>query len=271
MRFLALLGLLSLAAAPQDQVKLELKAKKGDKVTVTESKDMSGSFTVSANGQEQILENSEKGAEKYSDEVVATDETGWPIEVKRSITEWWDEEKRPQGVEPVKTVSPLEGKTVTLKLSGDKTTVEGADKVDAKWIKSMKLKKNLFVRSLPSKPVAKGATWSVPGDELIKDFDEDRDAENPLKMKKGSATGTLKDIAGDVATVTYDIEMEGDMYGGVKVTLKMLVTVQIDTAKTRILSMNGEGTMDLDGEVTEQGFTMKGTMRLKNSATFSYP
>lgn len=271
MRFAILAAVLSLFA--QEKSKIEVRAKKGDKVTVRETKEVSGSFTVSAGGQEQELENREKSLEHYTDEIVAVDETGWPVEVKRSFREWWKEEKKPNMDEPVKESSPLEGQTVTLKLDGKKTKVDGAKgTIDDPWMKDLKLKKNIFIRSLPSKPVEKGASWTIESADLIADFDEDREEGNPMKMEKGSATGTLQDNAGGVLTIVYDIKMEGAMYDGVKVVLTMTLTAKIDGAKARMISLDGEGKMEFDGEATNQGqkFGMKGSMKLKNAASFSY-
>lgn len=277
MKIAAMLLGVALVAPPQDKCTLELKSKKGDRLTVVDEDSMEMNFTYTEGKAAQEGTMAEKASMKYTDDVVEIDAEGWPTEVNRSIEEWRTEKKDLGETEFRKVTHEYEGKTLTLKLKDGRTSVAGHEKLERDAKKKLNLRKRIFVSAFPKGAVAVGTTWSIDEKALLTDFNDEQrdDDEGPrMVMNKGKAVGKLESLEGgkrNAATVVYEIEMEGTMMDWVKTTLKATVTATLDPDARRMIGLKATGTIEYDGATGEgdKKKAMTGKVEMKSSTSFS--
>lgn len=267
-----------LAVTPQDKCTLAPKSKKGEKVGVKSQDTMDGKFTITAGEQEQELVMSEKSTLKYSDEVLDVDADGFPSHVMRTFKEWKVEGRKAGEEESSQETKPLEGKTIVIKRKDGKTTFEGAEEATTKDLRKHRLRPSIFFKSLPKGGVTEGDTWDIDEKALLKDFEEDQegaDEGDKITIKSAKARGTLKKVQlgkRSVATIVYEVTGEGEMSRGLKVKLDMKATLELNIDSQQMMSLKGEGTMDVEGDLEQGGQTMKvkGQFKMGGETVWTY-
>ncbi len=266
------------AEAPQDQCTLELKSKKGDRQSIVDLESMEMNFTYAEGKGAQEGSISETVSMKFTDEVVEVDADGWPTDVKRSVGEWRTEKKDLGETETKKKSHELEGKTLRLKLKDGKTTVEGHETLDREAKKKLNLRKRIFITAFPKGKVAVGTNWNIDEKALLEDFNEDQEGDEgpPLLMTKGKAVGTLQSLEGgkrNVATVVYELEMEGTLMDWVKTTMKATITATMNPDTSKMIALKATGTMEYDGATGEgnKKKSMTGKVDMKSETRYSNP
>ncbi len=259
---LAIAAFLAFAATlhAQEKVKLELRAKKGDKYTHTSKESNDGKILITFGGMEIAQEVKEREVRTYTDEVLEV-EGVQPTKVRRKHGEWHQSKTAPGQEEPTKTDKALAGKTIVLKKAGDKTEYEGAEGIPAAELKKNRLRHDAMLAGLPADPVAVGTTWPIDEKKLKEDFADD--GEGGMEITALKATGKLEKIEDHkgvrCAVLLIDITGDGILMGqkdlAIKLKLKAWIWLALDSG--RPLTMKGDGTGDLAGELEQDGNKVK--------------
>lgn len=258
----ALVLLASAARGGQEKVKLEVRAKKGDKYTRTSSESNEGTLTIEFGGQSIPQPVSEKETKKFKDEVLEVDGL-LPSRVRRTFTEWHQTKVPPGAAEPVQENRTLHGKTIVMKRAGEKTEYEGADGAPASELGQNRLRTEAVLTALPKEPVAPGAEWKLDEKLILQEFRESAEEESPVEFTAAKGTGRLdrvEDHKGQkcgVLVISLDAEGGLKEQKGVKLAMKMKMTVWLAIESGRALTMKGEGTGDLAGEIDMDGNKVK--------------
>jgi hypothetical protein len=259
----------------QDKVKLEVRAKKGDKYTHSAAESNDGKIHISIAGQEIDQEVKEREVRKYTDEILEV-EGNEPTRIRRKHVEWSQSKAAPGEAEPTKTDKALAGKTIVLKKAGDKTEYEGAEGIPAAELKKNRLRPEALLLNLPAEPVAIGATWTIDEKKLKEDFGDD--GEGGMELVGIKATGKLEKIEDHkgvrCAVLLIDIDGDGTIMGQkeMKLKLKLKAWIWLALESGRPLTMKGDGTGDLLGELEQDGnkIKMKGKFVFKTEGDIKY-
>ncbi len=275
MKPLSLLALLALAPVPQDTYKLEIKARKGDRYTHTSADTNEAKIKIVAGDQEILQETSEREVQKYRDEVLET-EGDLPSRVRRVFEEWYSEKKTPMAEEPAKEPRFLQGKTIVLIRKGDKTEYEGAEGAPAKELFKSRLNSiDAFLGDLPKEPVPVGHTWKLDGNKLKEEMSEGEEEIVFSTIQGAGKFARVEEHKGTkCAALVMNLDLEGDLKAqmGMKVRLKLEITILLALDTGRMLTMKGDGTGDITGELAQEEMKMKidGKLTLKGSGENVY-
>ncbi len=266
---LGLASLLLLAAAPaQDKVRLEVRAKKGEKYSHTSKESNEGTITIEFGGQSIPQQVLEKETKKYKDEILEV-EGSLPSKIRRSFTEWTETKLPPGGAEPVEEKKTLHGKTLVLKKVGDKTEYEGAEGVPASELAKNRLKPDALLATLPKEPVAPGAEWKLEEKLILDEFKDDAGEESQVEFTAARGTGRLERVEDHkgqkCGVIRIALELDGRIKEQKDVKLKMDLKADFWLAldSGRPLTMKGGGTGDLAGEVDMDGNKVKFSGKFK--------
>jgi hypothetical protein len=259
---LSALALLAAPALAQEKVKLEVRAKKGEKYTRTSHESNEGTVTVEFGGQSIPQPVSEKESKVVKDEVLEVDGVQ-PSKIRRTFTEWTQTKVPPGAAEPQKENRTLHGKTIVLKKNGDKTEYEGADGAPASELGQNRLRTESYLANLPKEPVAPGAEWTLDEKLILDEFREGADAESPVTFHAAKGVGRLERIEDHkgqkcgVLLLNLDIEGSVKEQKDVKLKMNMKATIWLGIDSGRPLTLKGEGTGDLAGEIDMDGNKVK--------------
>jgi hypothetical protein len=242
-----------LSAAPQDPVKLQIRAKKGERYTLSVTESTEGKVRIA--GQE--LPFKEKEVLKYEDEVLET-EGAEPARVRRKVLEWSKARQEEADAEPQKQSRQLEGKTIVLKKNGEKTDVEGAEGVPAAELREHQLRVDAYLSNLPKEAVKVGHEWNLDEKRLLEEFNEGADeGVTEVKSARGAARfEKVEDHKGvRCALIAVEVSGEGQIKEQMdaKIGFKMTVRIHLALESGRVLTMKGGGSGDLKGELDAGG------------------
>ncbi|GEM_PF-6197172 len=254
----------------QEKGTIRLRYNKGDRVSVSGLDKLVGTYTLTSGTQKKDWTQRGESQIAYDDEIVDLDAEGRPNHVRRAVRDWTEKIQLPGQSETTETKT-AKGKTLTLKLRGGRTSIEG-DTLSPEDRKKIRLS-SAILRSLPKGEIAVGFSWAVEEKELIRDFEEDKAPEDPLTVRIAKGGGRLTKLAAGRATVAFDIEASGDNGVGLNTSLRVKATVEIDCRAGRLLSIRSEGTIDVSGKIEQGGqeSAVQGKVTFENSSEFRIP
>ncbi len=256
---LALLTALPLLVQ-DDKVVIKFAPKEGDVLTTVEKSKME--MKVEAQGQE--MEVSNKGSKKTVVTYVAVKD-GKPTKKTEEFVEDVEEVLHPGMMEPTIKEKDLHGKTVTIMEKDGKTVIEGADDVDEKAKKKLKLDET-YAHFYSDKAVGVGDSWEVKGEQLIKAMDDDdfNDGKMTFKVKEFKEVNKVR-----CAVLETKFELSGKSEQGFAITFKAEgeLVVRLDRGYPVSLKLKGTVSMKGGGEDEEPAFKGEGPMTLETSST----
>jgi hypothetical protein len=240
---LALAAVCCPAARAQDKVTIKPNLKANEGWNMTQQTDMTMNMKITANGQEQPVDQKVKMDLK----AVMT-----PLEVKdglatKSKIKFGDDAKisltmagRSQDVP-----FPMAGKelTVTKKADGS-VEVEPAGVVDPKTQSMLSDMTDAASAFYPDKPVGVGDKWEVPGDKVAKMFQMEKGAKGTIEC---TLTGLKEQGGKKVAEVALKGNASGKMQGQLDVTLDLAGPMVLDLDSGQVLSQNMKANMTMKG------------------------
>jgi len=260
MRLPIALAALLVAASPQDTITLQSQPRKGDTVAEQHKVTMKLKLAVLAGGQKVDLEIESRESEKKTvefQEVAAGKVTRARFEFEECI-----EEKRPPGAEElVRSEKPLHGKKVTVESRDGKTTYDGADGLDDKSMKSLKLD-NEFSKVFPAKPVGVGESWEVGG-EVIRTLFENQEMDGKMTLKLTE----VKDFEGHrSAFLATELDLKGKAEAGIDIAAKLKGTIVVWIERGYTLRIKLDGRISMSGKTNEAELSGEGPMTVEVSA-----
>ena len=210
-----LLVALLLVLAPQEKEKITLKWNpvQGDVVTSTDKTSLEAKGT--AQGQE--LEFTNKSTKKTVT-TFTTVKDGKVVKKTIEFKESTEEGRQPGQDEEEKKEMDLHGKTVTLMEKDGKLVLEGADDVDEKETKKLKLDEG-WSHFLPGKEIAVGDSWEITGDALKKAM-EDEEFDGGKVTFKLKEVKEINKVKCAVLAATFDVQGTAQD-GQIKLKLKL--------------------------------------------------
>jgi hypothetical protein len=262
--FLAAGLLAGSAALAQQKHRLRDVASAGDLAAIESNMDMSLTIRSMANGQEGpsfSFENRE--TEQYTEEVLSVskgDATG----VRRSYTLAGSLETEPSGEKKV-NVSPLQGKTVTIRRKGSQVDVTAAEgELDDKTRKDLRFAlDNHGRRFFPDRDVTPGDEWTVDPKVAARLFDGAEQA-----VLRGSFVEVVEHQGLRCARVRVNIDVsirEEGAPGPIRMNLEGDLYHALDL--NRVLSLDVSGPVLMEGKIEEDGVVVelrgRGTTRMR--------
>jgi hypothetical protein len=241
----------------QDKVELRFTPRAGDVLTL-EAK-ISGSVKAKVDGQDIDLSfrNSNKSHSTHLEV-----EGGKTVKKEIHIESDIEEQKGPGAEEFTANPQPLHGKKITITLKEGKPVIEGADDVDEKQRKKLRLEEEMAYL-LPKKAVGVGDSWEVTGDDLKAAMGHDE------ALGEGKISFTVKEIKEIdkrrclVATATWDLS--GTAEEGFKVFIKLEGEEIFWIERGVALSFKGTGTVKVS--VPDSGFEGSGPVTVESKAS----
>ena len=257
--------LLVLSQAPETYP-LQWTCRKGDKVahTLTSKADLKGKRTVQGNPED--LEKLVTECKRYRDEVleIAAQE---PTQVRRKFTEWWEEVKKPSDAKPIRVAKTLQGKTIVLKKKGEETDFAGAPDAPAEELRMNRLRHDVYLLSLPRKPVAVGHEWAVDEKALAADLRDSIRGYDPVTSKATGKFEKVEAYAGvQCAVVVFTLETEGTWRGWnvSKYQVRSQMRGWLSLDRGRMLAVRTEGSTAFSAD------TQVGTVRTQVESSTTY-
>lgn len=253
MKALSLALLLAFAPAPaQEKITFKPNPKKGDKLTKTETNEMSVKAKVKAGEQEQEIEFAQRGVTQSTTEVLEVAD-GAVTKSVFSCPEQTEEKKGPPTMQWEKKTKPLHGKTITTSLVEGKLQREGADGIPEKALRKVELADKTALL-FPKTPVGPGDSWDVPAEDALKFFSADDDLKQ-VKIKVKLLE--IKDVGGRRCAVLNSlIEMFGKAGNGIDITVKLDAESVVWLERGYTLSVKGKGSSTMKAENPQ--FSMSG-------------
>jgi hypothetical protein len=253
--------LLVLAAQEKEKITLKWNPKQGDVLTATEKT----AIEAKGSAQGQELEFTNKSTKKTVTTYTTVKEgkvTKKTIEFKEST----EEGRQPGQDDEQKKELDLHGKTVTLMEKDGKLVMEGADDVDEKETKKLKLDDG-WAHFLPAKEIAVGDSWEITGDALKKAMEDE-------EFDGGKVTFKLKEVKEidkvkcAVLQATFDVQGTAQE-GQIKLKLKLEGEVVVRIDRGYAMSMKAKGTIVITSADSDEDpmFKAEGPMTLETSQT----
>lgn len=257
------LVVLTLGAGRQ-QYLLREEIAKGDLCERNSQEIVEVQLRVKSGAEQSDLEFSNRTDEQYSTEVLTVDAAGLPTELRRRYSldrrAWTDSD----GVEKQR-VSTLEGKTIVIKRTGQKTTVTpSSGKIAKEDEKGMTDELGAWV-FFPDRPVREGDEWSA-------------DAKLVGLLLGGAQKGTVQcqfqkevDFEGQRCARIYVVMNAAGRSQGAPGVSSMRLTGHLFQALDlrRMLALQLSGTVKMSGSIKERGrqATIAGTGTIRISVS----
>lgn len=248
---------LSLLTPPQDKVELKFSPRAGETITLEEK--VAGSVKAKVDGQDIDLgfRNTSKSHSTHL-EVDGGKTLKKEIHIESDI----EEQKAPGADEYSTTQKPLHGKKVTITLKDGKTALSGADDVEEKERKKLRLEEG-FAKLLPKKAVGPGDSWEVTGDDLKAAMGDEE------TLGGGKISFTAKEITEVdgrrclLTTTAWDVS--GTAEEGFKVSVKLEGETVFWIERGIPLSFKGTGTIKVS--VPDSDFEGSGPVTVESKTS----
>lgn len=239
------------APEPVQKYRFRNIAAAGDSRSIDDLMDMSLDLVITLEGQEVPSKFAMRSRQTYTEQILAAVK-GDATVIRRKYTVHREAETTPDGMTKVK-VSSLQGKTVTLRISGRKVTVT-ADKGKLAPADVKKLQEKLADNDdgdgfLPDRDLAPGEEWTLAPDLVRKMF---------KGMEKGEVKGRFERVFNEagrsLAEFRLDLSLEGAAGGSpIPITMKGTGAAFFDLKLKRELGTRFGGPISLEGDVEQEG------------------
>jgi hypothetical protein len=238
----------------QDTYTVQWAIRKGDKIVHSMTAKTEGKGKRTVQGTPEDLEKQDTEVKRYRDEIleVAGPE---PTQVRRKVLEWWEEVKTPKDAKPIRVAKTLQGKTVMLKKKGEETDIAGAPDAPPEELRRNRLRHDVYLSSLPKKPVAVGHEWVIDEKALVADLRDSIKGYDPGTSKATGKFDKVEAYAGvQCAVVVFTLESEGTWRGWnvSKYSMKVQLRCWLSLDRGRLFAVRTEGSTTFSADTQIQ-------------------